>query len=72
MSLSERLSWLQIRGCMPCLSLRGKIWRAHVNGAGRYWAEENAPGKAMESAVRLWKSNGMLMDGYADSIKKEA
>ena len=65
MLLNDRLKWLQSKRCQPALSLRGKIWRAHVNGAGNFWAEGETPFQALENAVKLWKEKGRPMDGYA-------
>ena len=65
-SLNKLLQWLKKEGCQPCLSLRGNLWRAHVNGAGNFWYDANTPFKAMRMAVKDWKEAGCPMDGYAD------
>lgn len=67
MDLNRRLKWLKARGCHPCISRRGSLWRAHVNGSGNYWAEGPTPHQAMEEAVQLWDSKGRPMDGYGAS-----
>jgi hypothetical protein len=65
MTLEERLIWLRDQGCVPCISSRGKVWRAHVNGAGNFWEEAKTPGRALELAVTQWERAGRPMDGYA-------
>ena len=67
MSLAELLSELEYLECFPCISLRGPgVWRAHVNGAGNYWAEASTPKKALQKAMYLWTNAGKPMDGYAE------
>lgn len=64
--LSAVLWRLHGLGCFPCISYRGRgVWRAHVNGAGNYWADARSPDEALESAVRDWERAGKPMDGYA-------
>ena len=66
MSLSELLRDLMQQNCFPCIMYRGgSIWRAHVNGAGNYWADAHTPLKALMDAVRLWEKADKPMDGYA-------
>lgn len=66
-SLEEMLLELALQGCVPCVSNRGSVWRAHVNGAGNNWAEATNPAAAMRMAIRLWEKAGKPMDGYAAS-----
>lgn len=64
--LTAVLCRLRDLGCFPCLSYRGNgIWRAHVNGAGNFWADARSPDEAMASAEREWERAGKPMDGYA-------
>ena len=66
MSLSKLLYALEEEGCYPCISMRSKgIWRAHINGAGNYWAEHSTPKRALNKALALWHKAGYPMDGYA-------
>ncbi len=66
MSLSELLRALEEEGCYPCISMGGKgIWRAHINGAGKYWAEGRTPKRALKRIVTFWEKAGRPMDGYA-------
>ena len=67
MELEVLLVGLKGMGCFPNISLRGQVWRAHVNGAGNYWAEAETPYKALDEAIKLWKEAGKPMDGYAAS-----
>jgi len=65
-SLSSVLKELKRKGCYPCVSYRGDgIWRAHINGAGNWWAEDKTPQLAMTKAKKEWEENGCIMDGYA-------
>lgn len=69
MSLTKSLKNLAKQGCYPCISYRGGgIWRAHVNGAGNYWANGKAPFEALENAVQLWLADGKPVDGYAGGL----
>lgn len=66
MSLSDLLRVLKEDGCYPCISYRGgDIWRAHVNGAGNYWAEGKSPRRALRKAIKIWEKACRPMDGYA-------
>ena len=65
MKLNKLLKDLKNRGCHPCISRRGNVWRAHVNGAGNFWEEASTPLKALQAAVRSWEAKGCIMDGYA-------
>ncbi len=66
MSLSELLRALEEEGCYPCISYRGGgTWRAHVNGAGNYWAEHSSPKQALKEAIAVWEQSSRPMDGYA-------
>lgn len=65
MKLEERIAWLKANGCTPSIYARGEGYRAHVNAAGNFWADAKTPRKAMEDAVRLWKSARCPLDGTA-------
>lgn len=66
MTLSERMRWLQSKGCTPSVYLRGdKLYRAHVNAAGNFWADAKTPKLALEEATRLWHAAGCPLDGTA-------
>lgn len=67
MKLNDRLKWLKDQGRHPCISRRGSLWRAHVNGAGNFWHEDSTPLRALEGAVMIWQIAGRPMDGYADT-----
>ena len=69
MKLEDLLTDLANQGCYPCISRRGDIWRAHVNGAGNFWAEHKRPATALRKAIREWKKEGNPMDGYAATIE---
>jgi hypothetical protein len=66
MALSKLLMCLVQRKCYPCISYRGGgIWRAHVNGAGNYWADSASAYQALREATDDWEVAGKPMDGYA-------
>lgn len=65
MHLNDKLQVLQQRGCQPNISLRGNTWRAHINGAGNYWAEGSTPSQALNKAIGEWETAGSPLDGYA-------
>ena len=72
MSLSKLLRALEKEGCYPSIRLLGpKEWRAHVNGAGNYWADNRTPKRALAKAITLWEKAGRPMDGYAITQGKE-
>ena len=69
-TLDAELQRLASLGCYPCLSLRGfvhgmPVWRAHVNGAGAFWAEASRPLDALRAAVTAWTNMRCPKDGYA-------
>lgn len=69
-ALEAVLLGLSEQGCFPCISYRGKnTWRAHVNGAGNFWAEANTPEQALSQAVASWEIKGKPVDGYAAIAK---
>lgn len=63
--LNEKLKWLASLGCYPCISFRGKVWRAHINATGNQWDEGNTPILALNKAILQWNKAGRPMDGYA-------
>lgn len=65
MTLIQQLSYLVKKGCYPGLYRRGKLWRAHVNCSGNFWADDKTPTKAFHWAIKMWKSKGCPMDGMA-------
>lgn len=66
MNLSERMIWLARRGCYPCTSRRGDLWRAHVNQCGDWWEDAPTPHLALEKATKNWVEGGCPMDGIAE------
>ena len=53
-------------GNYPSIHYRGNgIWRAHINGAGNFWADSHTPFSALNEAMRLWEKKGKPKDGYA-------
>ncbi len=63
--LNTLLKRLASEGCHPSIYKRGDLWRAHVNAAGNYWADDTTPLKAMREAVKLWQAAGKSVDGIA-------
>ncbi|HUV84439.1 MAG TPA: hypothetical protein VMV86_01955 [Methanosarcinales archaeon] len=63
--LIKRLQWLKKRGCYPSIYCRGNIYRAHINIAGNFWADDESPSQALEKAVKNWEKAGCPMDGRA-------
>jgi len=68
MTLNKRMQNLKKMGCHPSIYRRGTLWRAHVNRAGNFWADDDSPFAALESAVKLWKKKGCPLDGAAEEI----
>jgi len=67
MDLEGTLLELAKLGCFPCLSFRGKVWRAHINACGNQWEEGKTPVSAFRKALKQWKAAGKPMDGLAVS-----
>ena len=65
-NLSQELKDLQDAGCSPSLYLRGDVWRAHINRAGNFWAEDKIALNAVRKAVNMWRNAGKPMDGVSD------
>ena len=61
----KMLKKLASEGCQPAISRRGKVWRAHVDAAGNFWAEDKCPQIALNKAVAMWRSKGSPKDGMA-------
>jgi hypothetical protein len=68
MDLRDLLIRLANDGCYPSLYRRGDLWRAHVNAAGNFWADNTTPLNAMREAVRLWRKAGKPVDGMAAEV----
>jgi hypothetical protein len=64
-TLNKLITGLTAEGCFPGIYRRGKLYRAHVNISGNYWADEPTPFKAMKEAIKLWTDAGKPMDGNA-------
>ena len=66
-SLSRELLDLKNEGCFPSLYLRGDVWRAHVNRAGNFWADDKSPLNAIRRAANMWRNAGKPKDGVPDN-----
>lgn len=63
-TLSKLIKKLENCGCYPGIYRRGeKLYRAHVNITGNFWADDTTPFKAMKEAIRMWEKKGRPMDG---------
>ena len=69
-SLSSMLTVLASKGCYPSIYRRGQLWRAHVNAAGNFWADNHSPRKALAMAIEAWEKAGCPMDGMGDTEKE--
>ena len=64
-TLEMALNELVSAGCYPGIHRRGKMWRAHINIAGNFWAEDTDPVVAVRRARLLWEKKGCPVDGMA-------
>ena len=71
-NLNRMLLALSYVGCHPCISRRGKVWRAHINAAGNQWSEAGTPEDALRVAIECWERRERPMDGYAALVATEA
>jgi len=65
-SLEELFLNLASQGCHPCISRRGKQWRAHINAAGNFWSDRRTPLAALRAAERSWIAARKPLDGMAE------
>lgn len=70
--IERMLDELRALGYDPCISQRGpRIWRAHINRFGNFWADADSPDVALSMAKKLWERAGRPRDGSADVFNKE-
>ncbi len=65
MALEDQLEFLASKGCTPSLYRRGKVWRAHINAAGNFWADDKNSAVALQKVVALWEEKGCPLDGMS-------